>query len=484
MKFKLLSQKIIPVTLVLATGISVAASSIKTTPKDYSSYTAIAVEATSEKGKNDEGKKVEKKAVKKSAIKIGTTQNLPAPTSAAASGQGSPTVTKVNDKQNYKDGTYTGSAQGFRAKITVQVTVKNGKISKIDVLSNGDDPNFFNRAKTLLGKIVKGQTTNVDTVSGATYSSAGLIKAVRNALSKAGGGSSSSKSDDTKKKPTKKPESTTKKKPETKPVDESNAVYKDGSYQGEGEGFGGTTKVQVTISKGKISKVTVIFHEDGDSFMKKAMTLLSQIVKEQTTNLDAVSGATYSSSGIIEATRDALKKAKIKKDSEDDKKKEDSDKKDNSEKTDKIDDNDKGETKDSTENTEESTTGEKGEDTDKITESSNTEKQEDTEPTTVYKDGTYQITVPCDPDEYEDFDSYKLSMSVTIKNDRITEISEVTGIPTDATNKSFINMARKGLVPKIISKGTTEGIDAVSGATCSSKSIIDGCQTAFSQAKK
>jgi polyferredoxin/uncharacterized protein with FMN-binding domain len=87
---------------------------------------------------------------------------------------------------SYADGTYTGSGTGFRGTTTVSVTVTNHKVTDIKVLSYQDDDRFFNRAyPTVSNEIVNLQTSNVDAVSGATYSSRGIMEAVSNALSKA-----------------------------------------------------------------------------------------------------------------------------------------------------------------------------------------------------------------------------------------------------------------------------------------------------------
>lgn len=82
-----------------------------------------------------------------------------------------------------KDGKYTGSANGYGGKATVTVTIKNKKIVKIHIDSApGETTSFFNRAKTLTDLMIRQQSTDVDAVSGATYSSKGIIGAVKNAL--------------------------------------------------------------------------------------------------------------------------------------------------------------------------------------------------------------------------------------------------------------------------------------------------------------
>lgn len=83
----------------------------------------------------------------------------------------------------YLDGTYTGTGQGFRGDITVEVTVVGGAIQDITVTSQQEDAQFFNRAEsTVIQEILSSQSIDVTPVSGATFSSNGIIEAVSNAL--------------------------------------------------------------------------------------------------------------------------------------------------------------------------------------------------------------------------------------------------------------------------------------------------------------
>lgn len=83
----------------------------------------------------------------------------------------------------YLDGTYTGTGQGFRGEITVEVTVVGGAIQDITVVSQREDAQFFNRAQsTVIQELLAAQSTDVTPVSGATFSSNGIIEAVANAL--------------------------------------------------------------------------------------------------------------------------------------------------------------------------------------------------------------------------------------------------------------------------------------------------------------
>ena len=84
----------------------------------------------------------------------------------------------------YEDGTFTGTGTGFSGDMTVEVTVKGGKITSIEILETNDDSAYLDKAKGLIDEIISKQTTDeVDTVSGATYSSNGIISAVEDALS-------------------------------------------------------------------------------------------------------------------------------------------------------------------------------------------------------------------------------------------------------------------------------------------------------------
>ena len=89
----------------------------------------------------------------------------------------------------YKDGTYTGSAQGFGGTITVQVTLASDEITDIQVTSApGEDSAYLSQGEGVISSIISAQSTDVDTVSGATFSSTGIINAVVDALGKAENG--------------------------------------------------------------------------------------------------------------------------------------------------------------------------------------------------------------------------------------------------------------------------------------------------------
>lgn len=413
---------------------------------------------------------------------FGTESNNATATAAnAGNAAGSaPSVSKVSESGTWKDGTYTGSGKGFGGTISVKVTVKDGKISAIDVTSaSGETASYFSKAKGIIPKMISGQTTNVDAASGATYSSNGIITAVRNALSKAETGKSSTKKKKKKNKKNKKKNSSSDSNNNNNAPAEG---YEDGTYTGSAACSGEQFKeysvtANVTIKNGKISAVEISSTAKGTNlkqFMSRdeVKNLPSLIVsKNGTSGVDAVSGATYSSHAIFNAVNDALSKAKKNSSSTEKKEETTTEKKEET----------------TTEKKEETTTEKKEETTTEKKEETTTEKKEETtenpDEGKNYKNGTYKVSVSCEPDEDEDFDPYTISMDITIKKDKITEISNITA-NTNSTNKAYTNDAKKGMVSKIVANGNADGVNTVSGATCSSKAIKDACQKAFNAAKK
>lgn len=95
-----------------------------------------------------------------------------------------------------------------------------------------------------------------------------------------------------------------------KAANEQKSKYQDGVYQGIGKGFGGTVKVELEIQDGKIISAKVLSaKKETKQFLNKAKTLLQDVVEKQDGEVDAVSGATYSSNGILEGVQEALAQA-------------------------------------------------------------------------------------------------------------------------------------------------------------------------------
>lgn len=481
------------------------------------------------------------------------------------------------------DGTYTGSAQGYSGTVTVSVKVENRTITAIDIISQSDTESYFERAKGVIRTILTNQTVNVDAVSGATFSSNGIIGAVKNALGLD--------------------------QEETKKQKKGKFNYPDGVYTGVGEGYGGDIAATMVLQDKTIKAILLTDHKnEDDRYFKRAKKVVDTIIDKQSLSVDTVSGATYSSKGIIEAVSNAIEAAKKAKkgetdtETEDDTEKPDTSKassyygvvvcnpdesgaftaynlhvkvmfqngkiiavsdvygdgdsqndtyitkavsgsskhpgvvtqivnkngidgvdtvsgatctskavlhavdvvvkaaaKDgnytfsgsqsgdddtkNSEDTEKDSEdteNNSENTENNSEDTENSSENtESGGDTEK-NDTENTENSGET--TLIYKNGDYKVSVVCIPDEDEDFDEYKLTLTLVIENDQIKEIKDISG-DGGKSNSFYIKAASKGVVSQILQKNSTEGIDTVSSATCSSKAIIEACQKALEQAK-
>ena len=420
--------------------------------------------------------------------------------SGAAAGS-STSVQAVEDPSAYKDGTYYGTGTGFGGTLKVKVEISGGKIISIQIMENQDGSEYISKASALINTIIQNQSTNVDTVSGATYSSVGIIQAVRNALSQAAvstsgtttsgeagnAGNSGNQNQDTS-------------------AATGNFPYKEGIYYGTAEGYSGDVSVAVVIQEKSIKAILITETSDDEAFFQRAMGVVKNVLKTQSTEVDTVSGATYSSKGILGAIQNALKQAEKVTNGETIEEKADTTQLEEAIKT--------AEALVQEEYTEASwsvlavrlqdakemleTAGQtsvKQETVDKAVENLNLavaqleKKKSDQEEgvKTKYIDGTYEVSVPCKPDEDEDFTEYQLSMKVTIRNDKIVSITEIAG-DGGSENDSYIKKAangtssKKGVVSQIITKGMPEEIDTVSRATCSSNAIIDGCKKALEMA--
>lgn len=91
-------------------------------------------------------------------------------------------------KSGLADGIYTGTAYGYDGDITVKVTIENGKITAIEASSEEEDQWYFEQAeKSVIAGIIASQSCEVDAVSGATYSSKGIMEAAAGAIAEAEG---------------------------------------------------------------------------------------------------------------------------------------------------------------------------------------------------------------------------------------------------------------------------------------------------------
>ncbi len=202
----------------------------------------------------------------------------------------------------FADGTYTGTGNGFRGAAKVTVQVENGMITDITVDSYTDDKEYFSRAeKSIIPQIILTQSTDVAAVSGATFSSRGLIEAVKAALSEETAVTTAST---TQKHHT---NTTTETAPQIIEPAEHTGTFADGVYTGTGSGLRGQTSVTVTVENGGITDITVNSYQDDAPYFSRAESgIISAILQAQSVDVAAVSGATFSSNSIKEAVANAL----------------------------------------------------------------------------------------------------------------------------------------------------------------------------------
>ena len=125
--------------------------------------------------------------VQNQAASASSDSSISADTSDSASTDDNSASDDAADADNvYKDGTYTGEADGYGGTIQVEVTLASDEITSINVVSApGEDSAYLSQAESVIDSILSAQSTDVDTVSGATFSSTGILNAVDDALGKA-----------------------------------------------------------------------------------------------------------------------------------------------------------------------------------------------------------------------------------------------------------------------------------------------------------
>lgn len=377
--------------------------------------------------------------------------------------------------RTYKDGTYYGSGTGFGGKLMVEVVIQDGKIVSVTLVENeGDDHPYIDNASALLQSIVAAQSTNVDAVSGATYSSAGLIEAVRNALAQAAvsGTGSAVTADQTVQKETQASSGTT----SLTGAEEQGKTYRNGTYtgmavcvpDGEEEFDAYTLTLNVTIADDKIVGISDIkgsgdrYISANDRYLAKASAIAEKIIQSGGIEVDAVSGATCSSNAIRQAVKNAMEQARI--------------------------------TQIAEAPTQQVTVPVRTETVSKETQTTTALSGDETEGK-IYKNGIYTGTARCIPDEDEEFEEYLLSLQITVVNDKIVAVSDVKGSGDgyDSANDRYISKAAQGsstsqgMVDRILASGVVNEpaeFDVVSKATCSSNAIVQAVMNALEQAKR
>lgn len=169
----------------------------------------------------------------------------------------------------YKDGTYLGQALGHHAPIRVSVKVDQGHLKEVTVLDQSERTPLAPTVFSELGQLMIDQNNaHVDVFTGATVTSTGFIQAVYDALSDR---------------------------------------FEDGVYEGESEGYAGTTRVKVNVVNGQIEEIDVLENNDHSRTSPVIFEQLTNtIIAQNRIDVDVVSGATSTSHGFLNAIKVAL----------------------------------------------------------------------------------------------------------------------------------------------------------------------------------
>lgn len=227
-----------------------------------------------------------------------------------------------------KDGKYRASAMGYAGPIQVEVTISDGKLADIQVLSHSETPGYYERGLGVISRILNAQSVSVDAVSGATYTSRAIMVAVSKAISQAGvtdtavaainpGGGDAPAIEE---RPAQRRDTPLhfQKYKEEEALEKINIDLqgaKDGLYKGKAEGFNGENEVSVKIVDGKIQDIEIKTGDDPEYFtdvnrQRLLSALKNDVNIKHVKDIDGISGATYSSGSILRAVKAALKEYK------------------------------------------------------------------------------------------------------------------------------------------------------------------------------
>ena len=206
--------------------------------------------------------------------------------SVLAGGSGSPAVS-ADVEGAFTPGSYTASADGFGGPVEATVEIgENGGITDLKLKGDGETPDVGGAAMPLLkNAILEAQSTDVDNVSGATFTSDGVKAAVAAALAQAGGGEAVASG----------------------PKAPEGSMFIPGTYTETATGFGGEVSATVTVSENSIDAVEIEGSHETENIGSFAVDMLgNEILAAQSPNVDALTGATVTSNAILSAVKKAL----------------------------------------------------------------------------------------------------------------------------------------------------------------------------------
>jgi len=157
---------------------------------------------------------------------------------------------------------FRGSAEGYGGELVLDVIKVEDEIRGIKIVASQETDRIADPAfEKLIAAVVDTQDSQVDTISGATVTSEAFREAVEEALT------------------------------ENKQI-----------VQNQVEGYGGEMVVEVIFANGEITDIKAVEHSETERLFAPAFEeLTANIIEEQTTEVDTISGATVSSEAVIEA---------------------------------------------------------------------------------------------------------------------------------------------------------------------------------------
>ncbi len=193
------------------------------------------------------------------------------------------------EEGGYVPGTYTGQGVGFGGTVSVTITVDEDSILEAEAVGDDETPEVGGAAlDELAQQIVDAQSADIDGVSGASFTSAGITDAAAAAIGAAQSGEEASGEDIA--------------------VSYSNP----GTYQGSGEGYKGTVVLDVTFSEDAITDIQVSESSETAHVGDVAYDIMFEdAIAANGSGVDSVSGASFTSRAIKEALNDAAEQAGV-----------------------------------------------------------------------------------------------------------------------------------------------------------------------------
>lgn len=191
----------------------------------------------------------------------------------------------------YTPGTYEWESQGFGGAVKAVVTVDDANITDLVLTGDGETPELGGKAlSTLKAGILKNQTIEVDSVSGATITSDAVKEAVGNALALARG-------------------EVVEEAAEAAEVElATDGKFNPGTYEAEVRGMR-AMKIAVTFDKDAITDIQVEHEETPGIGEPVVEQMTAQILEVQGLGLDAVSGATLTSNAMLNGVAECARQA-------------------------------------------------------------------------------------------------------------------------------------------------------------------------------